>query len=71
MSKQKHCTNAFWDCFQNYNMNMLGLHLNGHDKHDYKQPPFGQNQGYMGGLDSDNEIGSQGHKEVNTFQGYQ
>ena len=50
---------------------MLGLHLDGHDKHNYKHPPFGQNQGYMEGLDSDNEIGSQGHEEVNAFWGYQ
>ena len=56
--------------FKNYNIDMLGLHLEGHNKHDYKQLPFGKNQGYMGGLDSDNKIGSWGHKEVNTFWGY-
>ena len=50
---------------------MLGLNLGGHDEHDYKQPHFWQNQGYMGGLNSDNELASLGHKEVNTFWGYQ
>ena len=46
---------------------MLKLHSNDHAKHGYRWQPFGQNQGYMGGLGSGNEIGFQGHEEANNF----
>ena len=69
--KQKHCTTASWDCFQNYSINRLVLCLDGPNGHDCKPLLFGQNQEYMRGPDSDNGKGSQDHGEVNIFQEYQ
>ena len=57
---------------QNYNINRLKPHLNDHMFIcDYRQQPFGQNQGHTGELDNGNVTGLQGHIKEGDPQGCQ